>query len=325
MRARACSLGRCNAARCGDGADPAEGVRQFAGALRRAPRGERRPARCAPGVLLVSNDSQSTAVSAARPVASALPAPRAVMRNAPLALSPRLAASRAVSLRRRTRPLPRAAAARSTMAALPADSNSVSLGELRSRLHAFAEARDWAQFHTPRNLALALTGEVGELAECFQWRSDAECGAGLPGWSDNDRTHLGEELSDCACRRTQRADSRTMSARNGSARRTLSASRCVLTQPLSVTNAHPCRLAVCGATRGPVRRRPGRSRAGKAREERGEVPRRALVRFARSLHQHCTARSDASLDNSKGSAAKYDALPPAAGADGSSDAAGKHA
>ena len=46
--------------------------------------------------------------------------------------------------------------------------------ELRVRLREFAEDREWEQFHTPRNLALALVGEVGELAELFQWRTDDE-------------------------------------------------------------------------------------------------------------------------------------------------------
>ena len=33
----------------------------------------------------------------------------------------------------------------------------------------FTEARDWARFHDPKSLALALVGEVGELAELLQW------------------------------------------------------------------------------------------------------------------------------------------------------------
>ena len=40
---------------------------------------------------------------------------------------------------------------------------------VQGQLRQFAEDRDWTQFHTPRNLVLALTGEVGELAELFQW------------------------------------------------------------------------------------------------------------------------------------------------------------
>ena len=43
------------------------------------------------------------------------------------------------------------------------------LEQLRTRLAAFAAERDWDQFHNPKNLAMALTGEVGELVEHFQW------------------------------------------------------------------------------------------------------------------------------------------------------------
>jgi len=50
------------------------------------------------------------------------------------------------------------------------------------------------QFHTPRNLALALVGEVGELCECFQWKG--EVAEGLPGFSAKERAHVGQELSD---------------------------------------------------------------------------------------------------------------------------------
>ena len=44
----------------------------------------------------------------------------------------------------------------------------------RSTLREFARARDWEQFHTPKNLAMALAAEVGELLEVFQWLSDDE-------------------------------------------------------------------------------------------------------------------------------------------------------
>lgn len=44
-----------------------------------------------------------------------------------------------------------------------------SLENLRERLDAFATARDWQQFHNPKNLAMALAGEAGELIEHFQW------------------------------------------------------------------------------------------------------------------------------------------------------------
>lgn len=40
---------------------------------------------------------------------------------------------------------------------------------LRKQLRDFADARDWQQFHTPKNLAMALSVEAAELLECFQW------------------------------------------------------------------------------------------------------------------------------------------------------------
>ena len=44
-----------------------------------------------------------------------------------------------------------------------------SLESLREALAVFAAERDWDQFHNPKNLAMALAGEVGELVEHFQW------------------------------------------------------------------------------------------------------------------------------------------------------------
>lgn len=73
-------------------------------------------------------------------------------------------------------------------------SDQPSLENIRQMQQEFADERDWNQHHTPRNLFLALVGEVGEVSELFQWRG--ECKVGLPDWSDSDREHLGEELSD---------------------------------------------------------------------------------------------------------------------------------
>ncbi|KAG7266628.1 hypothetical protein CRUP_026572 [Coryphaenoides rupestris] len=66
--------------------------------------------------------------------------------------------------------------------------------EVRRLQAEFTDERDWAQFHQPRNLLLALVGEVGEVAELFQWRGEAA--EGLPDWSDAERERLGQELSD---------------------------------------------------------------------------------------------------------------------------------
>ena len=40
------------------------------------------------------------------------------------------------------------------------------------RLKLFNDDRDWSQFHSPKNLAMALSGEVGELSEIFQWLTE---------------------------------------------------------------------------------------------------------------------------------------------------------
>lgn len=41
--------------------------------------------------------------------------------------------------------------------------------DLRDRVRRFTDERDWARFHDPKSLVLALAGEVGEVAELFQW------------------------------------------------------------------------------------------------------------------------------------------------------------
>ena len=48
------------------------------------------------------------------------------------------------------------------------------LEELRQRLAAFAAARDWDQFHAPKNLAMALIAECAELVEHFQWLTEEQ-------------------------------------------------------------------------------------------------------------------------------------------------------
>lgn len=45
---------------------------------------------------------------------------------------------------------------------------------LTQRLREFVAERDWAQFHSPENLAKSISIEAGELLECFQWKSDAD-------------------------------------------------------------------------------------------------------------------------------------------------------
>ena len=49
-----------------------------------------------------------------------------------------------------------------------------SLQDLRKRINVFVTARDWAQFHTPKNLAMAMIVEAAELVEQFQWDTPQE-------------------------------------------------------------------------------------------------------------------------------------------------------
>jgi dCTP diphosphatase len=48
------------------------------------------------------------------------------------------------------------------------------LNGLKIRLREFAEARDWNQFHSPKNLSMALSVEVAEIAEHFQWLTEKQ-------------------------------------------------------------------------------------------------------------------------------------------------------
>jgi dCTP diphosphatase len=51
---------------------------------------------------------------------------------------------------------------------------SEALRALQQRLAAFAAARDWEQFHSPKNLAMALSVEAAELVEEFQWLTEQQ-------------------------------------------------------------------------------------------------------------------------------------------------------
>ncbi|KAK4440530.1 dCTP pyrophosphatase 1 [Sesamum alatum] len=76
----------------------------------------------------------------------------------------------------------------------PGGKEPVTLDLLKRKMDDFAKERDWETFHSPRNLLLALVGEVGELSEIFQWKGEVP--KGLPDWKEEEKVHLGEELSD---------------------------------------------------------------------------------------------------------------------------------
>ena len=69
-----------------------------------------------------------------------------------------------------------------------------SIAELTTLVRSFADNRDWQQFHTARNLVLALVGETGELAAEFQWIGDDNIVNALR--EADKREAVGSELAD---------------------------------------------------------------------------------------------------------------------------------
>lgn len=70
--------------------------------------------------------------------------------------------------------------------------NRTELLMLRDKLRAFAAARDWDQFHSPKNLSMALIVEVAELMEHFQWLTEAQSG----NLAQEKKAVVAEELAD---------------------------------------------------------------------------------------------------------------------------------
>lgn len=67
-----------------------------------------------------------------------------------------------------------------------------SLNELKQKLQQFVDERDWAQFHSPKNLSMAMIVEAAELVEHFQWNTEAESYQLSP----EKREQVGHELAD---------------------------------------------------------------------------------------------------------------------------------
>lgn len=64
--------------------------------------------------------------------------------------------------------------------------------QLRQEIKDFIKRRDWSQYHTPKNLSMALSVEVAELVEIFQWLTPQEsCEL-----ENETLTHLEEEIGD---------------------------------------------------------------------------------------------------------------------------------
>ncbi len=77
----------------------------------------------------------------------------------------------------------------------PSHSTPHAFDALHEAVAAFAEARDWRQFHTPRNLATCLAVEASELLELFMWTRDGE-GPHPPGAGPPDARAVEDEVAD---------------------------------------------------------------------------------------------------------------------------------
>jgi dCTP diphosphatase len=70
---------------------------------------------------------------------------------------------------------------------------STTIAELKSRVLTFVRERDWEQFHSPKNLSMALAAEAGELMEHFLWTTPDES-RGITDPARRDR--IADELAD---------------------------------------------------------------------------------------------------------------------------------
>lgn len=70
----------------------------------------------------------------------------------------------------------------------------MNIDEIQARLADFAKEREWEQFHSPKNLSMALAGEVGELLEIFQWLTEEQ--SQLSSLSEDQLAAATEELAD---------------------------------------------------------------------------------------------------------------------------------
>ena len=69
-----------------------------------------------------------------------------------------------------------------------------SISELTAHINEFRDARDWKQFHNPKDMAISVSIEAAELMEHFQWKNDAECAEHIK----NNSEAVADEMADVA-------------------------------------------------------------------------------------------------------------------------------
>lgn len=80
----------------------------------------------------------------------------------------------------------------------------MNLEEIRLRLAEFARERNWDQFHTPKNLSMALAAEAAELLEIFQWLTDEQSKSIVDG--EKEMALVRQEIADVFIYLTRLAD-----------------------------------------------------------------------------------------------------------------------
>lgn len=70
----------------------------------------------------------------------------------------------------------------------------MNLPKILEIINKFSDDRDWDRFHSPKNLVMALTGEVGELNEIFQWLTEEESYS----FTSDTKQHVKDEVADIA-------------------------------------------------------------------------------------------------------------------------------
>lgn len=78
----------------------------------------------------------------------------------------------------------------------PREDAEVTLAKLTAEVRGFVDARDWRRYHNPKNLALALAGETGEVCAELQWRTAEEAAA--LSTDPGQRAVVADELADVA-------------------------------------------------------------------------------------------------------------------------------
>ncbi len=74
---------------------------------------------------------------------------------------------------------------------------TTTISDLRRDVQRFVDQRDWRQFHSPKNLSMAIAIEAAELMEHFQWLGTGECDAARS--SPEEARQIREELADILC------------------------------------------------------------------------------------------------------------------------------